>query len=272
MQAKAVSFRGAKNNPGIRAAYRRVLEAYVRAMRDDMEKAVLDEYAAVEWRMRPKTAQDGFPWRSPLERLNDLIERVSNRWLARFDTLSRFLSGKFVKKVLKGVQNSRQTALADAGVYVKVSPSRYTDERVQALISANVDLIKSIPRQYLSRVKQQVTEAMANGTDRAGLAKALHKDYGVTERRAAFIARDQTQKATQALAMTTDADLGVKEGIWRHVPGRKSSRPTHVRMNGKRFDLEKGLWDEAVKKWVKPGELVACACVYAPVWPERYKA
>lgn len=266
---KSVSFRGSKSNPGIRLAYQRTLDAYLREMQKDVGSAVLKEFRAVKWRIRPEAAEDGFPWRSPLERLADLVDRVAARWVSRFATLSDFLAGRFVRRVLRGVQNSRRSALKDAGLVVRLTPSRLTDERVKALIEANVNLIKSIPVKHLERVKKQVLEAAAGGMDEAGLARALKESYGITERRAKLIARDQTLKATQALAQVTDVELGVTEGVWRHVPGRKSSRPSHVRMHGKRFILEKGLWDEDERKWVTPGSLPLCACVYAPIFPER---
>ena len=267
---RPVCFRAAKPNPGIRAAYRRALESAVRAMKDDVERAVLAEWDAAAWRMRPSGAQDGAPWRTPAERLNDLLDGISSRWLRRFAIMSGLLSGRFAKAVLRGVQSNRRMALKDAGLYVGIRPSRYTKDAVQASIAENVSLIKSIPQQYLERVRGAVNRAVASGMDRGGLARELSEGYGVTERRAAFISRDQTNKATAALAASTDADLGVTEGIWVHVPGRKTSRPSHVRMNGQKFRLDEGLWDPDVRKKVKCGELPGCACIYRPVWPAAF--
>lgn len=265
---KPLTLRPAKANPGVRAAYRRALESSIRAMREDVEKAVMAEWDASAWLMRPNGAQDGSPWRTPAERLNDVLETVSNKWLKRFAMLSKLLAGRFAKAVMKGVQRSRKASLKDAGLTVKLEPTRYTNDVVQACIANNVGLIKSIPQQYLERVRGAVNRAVASGMDRGGLARELSSGYGITERRAAAIARDQTNKASQDMAQATDAELGVTEGIWRHVPGRKSSRPSHVKMHGQRFELAKGLWDPDARQWVKPGQLPYCACVYAPCWPK----
>ena len=50
------------------------------------------------------------------------------------------------------------------------------------------------------------------------------------------------------------------------------SRPTHVAMEGKRFKLSEGLYDPdpKVRRKVKPGELILCACRYRPCWPESW--
>ena len=265
---RPLTLRPAKANPGVRAAYRRALESAVRSMREDVEKAVLAEWDSAAWLMRPAGAQDGAPWRTPAERLNDLLDGMSSRWLRRFTLLSKLLAGRFARGILKGVQRSRRTSLKDAGLTVRLEPTRYTNDVLQACISSNVGLIKSIPQQYLERVRGAVNRAIGAGMDRGALTRELSSGYGITERRAAGIARDQTNKATADMAQATDADLGVTEGIWRHVPGRKSSRPTHVKMHGQKFELSKGLWDSDARQWVKPGQLPFCACSYAPCWPK----
>jgi putative phage head protein len=41
----------------------------------------------------------------------------------------------------------------------------------------------------------------------------LRKDYGISERRAAFIARDQTNKAKAAIEKARRQELGITEAI-----------------------------------------------------------
>lgn len=96
----------------------------------------------------------------------------------------------------------------------------------------------------------------------------LPNAYAITKRRAKLIARDQSNKATQAIRSIEAKELGITEGVWVHVPGAKSSRKTHMQMNGKRFRLDEGLYDSAVGRKVLPGELVACNCTFRAVIPE----
>jgi len=50
-----------------------------------------------------------------------------------------------------------------------------------------------------------------------------------------------------------------------HSGAGKHPRPTHVAMNGKKYDVNIGMWDEAVKRWVYPGEGINCRCISRPV-------
>jgi uncharacterized protein with gpF-like domain len=50
-----------------------------------------------------------------------------------------------------------------------------------------------------------------------------------------------------------------------HSNAGKEPRPTHVAMNGKPYDLAKGMWDSDEKEWVHPGQLINCRCTMKPV-------
>ena len=271
-QDKVRTLRAVNPNPGIRAAYRRALRSMVRAMREDYDRRLTELYAVLE----PRITGDA-KWRSPMERVQDELGKLADRWTRRFSTFAEKAAPSFVKGVFGRVVKSRKQAVEEAG-FASVPLSRLSlkdqamDKRVQALIAENVALIKTIPQDCHARIQTMVTRAVAGGQSEASLARDIAKTFGVTERRAGVIARDQTLKATQSIAQTADKEMGITEGVWIHVPGRKSSRPTHVAMNGKKFTLTTGLWDSDVSKWVKPGELILCACKYRSVVPESWVA
>ncbi|ELV4297825.1 phage head morphogenesis protein, partial [Salmonella enterica] len=87
--------------------------------------------------------------------------------------------------------------------------------------------------------------------------------YGITRRRAALIARDQNNKATSVMQSARQRSVGITEGIWRHSRAGKTWRPSHVKANGKRFDLRKGMFLDG--KWVLPGEEINCKCGWEAV-------
>ncbi|HHN9167526.1 TPA: phage head morphogenesis protein, partial [Escherichia coli] len=45
----------------------------------------------------------------------------------------------------------------------------------------------------------------------------------------------------------------------------KQPRPSHVKADGKEFDLDKGLYLDG--EWVLPGEAINCRCTWSPVIP-----
>ena len=66
---------------------------------------------------------------------------------------------------------------------------------------------------------------------------------------AVIIARDQNNKATASMTRARQNELGITEAIWVHSGAGKHPRPTHVAMNGAKYDVKKGMWDPAVKRW-----------------------
>ena len=60
-------------------------------------------------------------------------------------------------------------------------------------------------------------------------------------------------------------EAGITKGIWQHSTAGKEPRPTHVKMNGKKFDISKGFYDKDEGEWVMPGQLINCRCTWRPV-------
>ena len=267
---KYKTIRAIKVNPSIRASYRRAVTQMIDGMAADVEAALLAEYDSLEWRLAQDSAG---PWKSPAQRMEETLFDVMERWIRYFTREAPIIATKYIKRFWRRIRSNRRQALKDAGITIKINPSRLTDERFQAVVAYNVDLIRTIPAQYAERAKASIYKSLVSGKfDRRAMADELRDAYGMTEKRAVMIVRDQSAKAVQALAECTDRDLGITEGVWVHVPGRFTSRPTHVDMDGKPFKLSEGMYDPEVREKVKPGELINCACIYRPVLPEAWKA
>jgi uncharacterized protein with gpF-like domain len=52
--------------------------------------------------------------------------------------------------------------------------------------------------------------------------------------------------------------LGITQAIWQHSHAGKKPRPSHVKADGKTFDIEKGMYLDG--KWVQPAEEYNCRC------------
>lgn len=270
-----------KVNPGIRASYRRELDALVREMGKQVVAAILDAYDHIEWRVVPEVAEDA-KWRSPAQIMLDVEQKLLKDWRRKFKNTGTLAAQRALKAIYRRLKLQRTRELKKMGITVTIDPSRFTNARYQALFLENVGLIKTIPDEFFSGLASTVNNAIVQGLDRAALAEQLYEKYdpptekGWNDSRwykhCRFIARDQTSKAVQALAESTDLDLGFTDGIWVHVPGRLSSRISHIRMHGKQFKLEEGLYDSEVGHNVKPGSLYNCMCSYRPVIPEGWRA
>jgi uncharacterized protein with gpF-like domain len=92
------------------------------------------------------------------------------------------------------------------------------------------------------------------------LAKELQEHYGVTKRRAAFISLDQNNKASSAFNRVRQLEVGITRAIWMHSHAGKKPRPSHVKNDGKPYDVNRGWFDPHEQKWIFPGELPRCRC------------
>ena len=244
-------------NAGLIAVYRQRLEAAVRQMNASVRRAI-----EAAWRRdTPELAQDELPARA----LQSAVDQMRRKWQSSFDELAEKLGAYFAKAAPDRSDSALKAMLQESGITVEFRMTRTMQDVLRASVQANVALIKSIPAQYLSSVEGSVMRAAQSGRDLAALSKDLREHYGVTQRRAAFIALDQMNKASSAMAAARQQELGIKEAIWRHSYAGREPRPSHQANDGKRFDLKTGWFDPHEKKWILPGELPRCRCFMTPV-------
>lgn len=128
---------------------------------------------------------------------------------------------------------------------------------------ANIDLIKSIPQQYLAEVKDIVSKAWVNGTRWETMRDEIAHVGDVTEYRAKVIARDQTSKMNAAFNQVRQTDLGIEEYDWSGALDQRE-RKSHRDLEGTRHK-----WREPPMvdgEAAHPGEPILCRCVARPVF------
>ena len=203
---------------------------------------------------------------SPAKLLGKKLFEVMATWRETFDKRAESIALWFVRRSNMYATTSVSNKLKAQGLTVNMRITPEVQNVLDSLYEKQVTLIKSIPEQYLTQVSLLVQESVTRGRDVYGLKKELKERYGLTERRAKVIARDQNAKASNAIAVERSKQAGITHGIWVHrAGGSKSYRHSHVKMSGAEFDLSKGCWDDHEKKWVMPGELINCRCEYRPV-------
>ncbi len=165
------------------------------------------------------------------------------------------------KEVSKNLKN--QTGI-DLSAYLGNSPR--IAEKVNAMTTANVQLIKSIRSQYLDKVQNAVTQAVVNGTLNKDLVQQI-KDIGkTTEKRAIFIARDQSSKLNAALTQARHEDVGITKYTWS-TSGDERVRESHAEKDGQVFEYANPPADTG-----HPGHDFNCRCVAIPYLGDVVKA
>jgi hypothetical protein len=239
-------------NVGIEIAYQRKLEKLIDEMAASVSYFVKAAYRANE----PEIAQDA----SPAAEILRTIRGLRKRWLARFDTASKEMADYFATAVSDRSDAALRSILKRSGISVEFRMTRAQNDVLQATIGENVSLIRSIPEQYLTQVEGYVMRSVQTGRDLGQLTKDLQEQFGVTRRRAEFIARSQNNLATASLTRARQAELGITEAVWVHSGGGKHPRKSHLKAGAdkQRYDVAKGWYDPEVGKFVLPGELPNC--------------
>jgi SPP1 gp7 family putative phage head morphogenesis protein len=131
-----------------------------------------------------------------------------------------------------------------------------------AAAKANVELIKSIPSQYLDTVRGTVEKAFAAGERWETVAKKIAHVGDVTERRAKFIAQDQISKITSKFNEVRQTSVGISSYIWSTSHDERV-RPSHAVLDGQEFPWKNPPVVDG--EAANPGEPPRCRCAGIPV-------
>lgn len=274
---KPVTIRAIHASAGVEAWYFAELDRFVNAMQAEISRYVLAAYGSLEPQTMAKDWASVASWpdslinfdapANPSILLRAALRKWGGLWASRFDKLSLDLSQAFARKSFTITQTQMRTALKEAGFTVKFSPTPASRAAYQAVVAEQVNLIKSIPAEYLKAVETKVWGSVMKGGDMHALSTDLRKTYGITRDRAATIARNQNNQAKAVIEKTRREELGITEAYWQHSAGGKVPRATHVAASGKRYRLSEGFYDSAVGKYVMPGELPNCRCTSRAIIP-----
>lgn len=239
----------------IEETYRRRLDALLEEMHRSLVYWLTSHYRANEPEIAKLAADD-----SPAVNLRNAFRRLARRWTRRFDDLASDLAKYFATQTAQRSTAALASMLKRGGMSVKFRMSRPVNDAVQASIAENVGLIKSIAQQHLTAVEGHVMRSVQVGRDLGTLTEALHDQFGVTKRRAAFIAQSQNNKMTAVITRTRQIEAGIHECQWLHSGGGRVPRPSHVKAGRDkvRYDPRVGWFDPHEKKYIFPGELINC--------------
>lgn len=258
---KEKTARAVHANKGVELSYKRALDALITEMSNSFEYWLSAAYKANPPRM--EVAMDALP----SAELSKKIRELSRRWIKKFDDMSTAIATKFTQAGRKATDSSFQQSLKDAGWSVDFQITPVMRDAMNATIAENVALIKSIPRQYSMEVEGIVMRGFTQGRDLRAITDDLQSRYGITHRRAANIARDQSNKLTATVTQARRVELGLFEAEWAHSHAGKVPRPSHVKA-GKdkaRFDVRKGLLLDG--QWLLPGQAINCRCSSRTILP-----
>jgi uncharacterized protein with gpF-like domain len=243
-------------NAGLEAWYRKRLQREIAEMNKSVQWWVGAAYRKQEPAI--ELAADA----APADVLEKVLASLRKRWGKRFDKLGEELAEKFAKRAGATTDDAVEAAMRAAGMRVKFQASKAQRDQIAATIHDNVSLIRTIPEKYFGDVEGAVYRSVTAGRDLGGLTDELQKTYGITQRRARNIARQQNNSASASLNRTRQLDLGIEEAEWVHGGGGKIDRASHVKAGRDKviYNVALGWLDPATGKRIWPGSEIGCRC------------
>lgn len=250
--------------------YNAKLQKIIRMVKRDIDAHVYPviKQQAPEYTQDAAIVQDG--WLDPINRV---LEMLKAKWSGPLMAqLASRIAGDFVQVAVK---KSERDLKKSAGIDV-FSQSPGLQEYLRASAEQNASLIKSIPAEYLDRVSTLVVSNMRSGMRPGFIARALQEQFGVTERRAKFIARDQAGKIQGELAERQQKGAGFEYFRWL------DSDDSRVRERHSDIAEKVTAYGVGVYSWsnlplssdglpIKPGQDYNCRCTAIPVSDEQVK-
>ena len=256
--------KGVKPDKQAAQAYQVALRRIVREVRNDVDMYVMSavkstsyEYVADSW----------------VDTIAGALDFVKGKWnTPQFKQLVTRIARKFVTTA---DSTNEQRTKRDLGIDIFIGNQELRDY-VEASIYDNVRLIESIPAQYLTQVDSIVMSNVRAGGRPSAIAKLLEQQFGVTERRAKLISRDQTNKINSNLAKMRQVAAGFEYFRWETSHDERV-RDRHRHVGARITAYGKGVFrydyppivDQNVPQL--PGEPIQCRCIAIPVSNEEVK-
>lgn len=157
---------------------------------------------------------------------------------------------------LKHTQKWRDAVKASVGIDLSTVIGTGELANLMSVASIrNARLITSMADELHHRIASTVLDSLTKGEGAKELQGRLQHQYGISQRRARTIARDQTSKLTNNLNRFRQEQAGLTKYEWSTSQDERV-RPTHQANEGRVFE-----WKKPSSVTGHPGEDVNCRCV-----------
>lgn len=258
---------GAKRKPKhpwtLEREYKKNLVNYVKSYEEVVNQLLISKLPILAHQAK-SLRPDGVNADSWVENLAEIInaitilfpQKTSKVMLKNIDTMANKLNDWNKEDTMAVIRSI-------IGVDVFIAEPWLKDQ-LNAWINGNKQyVIKALPSAATTQIQGIVQRGLAQGKQAKDIASEIQDTFGITRRRAEFIARDQVAKLNGNLTQLRQQELGVKKYIWRSMHDNRV-RPDHQEFDGNTY-----AWgDPPVNSngdAYNPGQDYNCRCVAEPV-------
>lgn len=198
----------------------------------------------------------------PEEKIRQAMDRARAELDQSFDTHAfQRMAGEIGRRVAEHHKSELNDQVrASLGVDVALRDHK-VPQLIDAFVQNNVSRIKTLQRGTVDKLESMVQQAWSSGQRASSLQQQISDRFGVSERHARLISRDQIGKLNGQVTALRHQELGIQSFIWMSVRDTRV-RPLHVTLDSQRFRYD-NLPSEGL-----PGTPIACRCGQQPVFDD----
>lgn len=198
-----------------------------------------------------------------LDSWEDDIEEIYNNVQSNYNSIISSIIGVISFSQATRISNYNKKQL-DKIVYsaVKVNPilsESYLNSQIRAFVKNNSSLITKLSDEQARRMEETLFRNLSAGNGVKVIKEEIEKGFGIGERRARLIARDQTNKFNGNLTELRQQELGIDK-YWWSTSLDERVRETHRSNQGKTFS-----WNKPPASTGHPGSQIRCRCTAQPI-------
>ena len=179
---------------------------------------------------------------------------------------SQIKTADLFDKALQKTNSEFEESVKQVTVSAQLTDSQRLD--IAKAWETNMDLwINDFAEKEIKELSKTVQQAVFSGQRYESLAKHIQDSYGVTTRKAKFLARQETNLLMAEFKKTRYVDAGVPDYIWGCVAGSPNHpvRPSHKKLEGKIFSWNNPPITDDKGSRNNPGQDYGCRCFAKPV-------
>lgn len=190
------------------------------------------------------------------------LSSLFDYYTGRAELLAREWTDKELNNLYRYVYGSYKSSFPNMSV-----SGEYYEQIMNAVISENLTLIKSIPQEVLKDMQVALSQGIISGNQKE-LIKNLKRIKGVSKDRAVFIARDQIHKAVESFKQVQNTALGIEYYEWLTADDERVSSGLggHAQNNHRifKYGSNEAIISHSAKRgfyYGKPGDRPNCRCI-----------
>lgn len=251
-------------------SYNVTLQKLVKAVREDINRLLVPALKQLEPEYRTVIQDAAVPTQDAWsDQLLAILRLLRDKWESpAFREVANQAASQFVRTA-SAVNAKKFAESVSVGVDV-FGNSPALQNFLTLATQNNASLITSIPSQYLDQVQNIVLTNVRAGTRSSAIVSQLTERFGVTQKRAKMIARDQTAKINGDLVKERQTAVGFEFFQWMDSDDERV-RDRHAELAERVTEYGKGIyrWDNPPlsNKGVPiiPGQDYQCRCNARPV-------